>query len=282
MQILQKPAEMFSYVASQKQQGKSIGLVPTMGCLHAGHISLILEAKQHCDIVIVSIFVNPTQFGENEDYSKYPKKLAEDKKLLEGLKVNALFQPQVADMYPDQDSNSYVEVPLVTERLCGRFRPGHFRGVATVVLKLFNIIPADLAVFGAKDWQQQILIRKMVKDLNLPIEIRTCPTVREHDGLALSSRNTYLSPDARKKAAAIYQALQKVREYFEQGHNDVSEARAMMEGVLRPEHSAGTEIQYLEFCQAADLAPVDKLQKGDLIALAVVVEGVRLIDNIIL
>lgn len=236
--------------------GKKITFVPTMGALHSGHLSLVRAARKKGDIVVVSIFVNPTQFGPKEDYKKYPRSLSRDKKLLEKCGVDILFYPSVKEMYPEGYS-TYVNEERLSKTMCGLRRPGHFRGVTTVVLKLFNIIKPDIAFFGQKDYQQALIIKKMVKDLNLPVKIKVMPTAREPDGLAMSSRNQYLSPAERKKAVLIYQSL------------------------LNKRPLRGFKLDYYVAVDKNTLEPVKKIKKGTLLAVAGWVGKARLIDNII-
>ena len=225
MQVATTIAEIRACVSQARAAGKTVGFVPTMGALHVGHVSLINAAAARCDFVVVSIFVNPTQFGPGEDFEKYPRPVEKDLALCQENGVDAVFAPSPAEMYPRQNL-TWVTVEKVSEPLCGRFRPGHFRGVATVCTKLFNIVGADAAFFGQKDAQQVAVIQRMVADLNMPLEIVVCPTVREPDGLAISSRNQYLSPQERKEATVIYRALQRSAELIRAGKTDRSRSFA--------------------------------------------------------
>jgi len=263
--------------SSLKEQGKKIGLVPTMGFLHEGHLSLVDMAKKSSDVVVVSIFVNPTQFGPDEDYNRYPRDLVRDKKLLRERGVDILFIPTVKDMYPN-GYTTYVEVEKLSSVLCGRSRPTHFRGVTTVVAKLFNIVKPDIAVFGEKDAQQAIIIKRMVRDLNFPIKIIIGPTIREKDGLAVSSRNTYLSEDERKDAPILYQALLLAKNLIENGERDVNKIISSMKKLIQKKGSA--KIEYISIVRKDTLEPIRWIQGEVLIALAVWFGKARLIDNI--
>ncbi len=256
-----------------------VGLVPTMGYLHEGHLSLVRLARNECDTVAVSIFVNPTQFGPHEDLDRYPRNLERDFQLLQAQGVDLVFVPDVAEIYPDGYS-TYVEVEGVTEMLEGAARPGHFRGVATVLCKLFNIIQPTHAYFGQKDAQQTVVVRKMVRDLDLPIEIVIGPTVREADGLALSSRNVYLTPDERVAATVLYRALMSARERYVAGSRDAEELRAAMRAVLSTEPLA--RVEYVSAAHPLTLQELDQLDMdGGLLSMAVHIGSTRLIDNII-
>ncbi len=256
-----------------------VGLVPTMGYLHEGHLSLVRLARNECDTVAVSIFVNPTQFGPHEDLDRYPRNLERDFQLLQAQGVDLVFVPDVAEIYPDGYS-TYVEVEGVTEMLEGAARPGHFRGVATVLCKLFNIIQPTHAYFGQKDAQQTVVVRKMVHDLDLPIEIVIGPTVREADGLALSSRNVYLTPDERVAATVLYRALMSARERYVAGSRDAEELRAAMRAVLSTEPLA--RVEYVSAAHPLTLQELDQLDMdGGLLSMAVHIGSTRLIDNII-
>ena len=259
--------------------GKTIGFVPTMGALHRGHISLIEAAKKNCDFVVVSIFVNPTQFGPKEDFKKYPRPLEADLKMCRKAGANVVFTltPQV--MYPSENL-TWVDVEKLSEPLCGKFRPGHFRGVATVCTKLFNIVLPDIAYFGQKDAQQAIVIKRMVADLNMPLKIVVCPTVREKNGLAMSSRNQYLTPQQREDAAFIYKSLQKCRQMIKQGVRNTKKITAQMRKILKKIPSS--KIQYISIVDAETLQNVDKITGKVLAAVAVKIGPTRLVDNIII
>lgn len=279
MQLIETVREMHAWSRQAHADGLKIGLVPTMGFLHEGHVSLARYARENCDRLAVSIFVNPMQFGPKEDLAAYPRSLERDMALLEPVGVDAVFQPRPEDMYPE-GFQTRVEVSGVTKRLCGAFRPGHFTGVATVVLKLFNIVQADLAVFGDKDYQQLVTIRRMAGDLSLAVDVRGRPTVREADGLAMSSRNTYLSPEERRSAGALYEALSLAKDMAARGEKDPAViVRAVSEHISARPH---TQIQYVEIVDPDDLEPVDRLEGPTILALAVFVGKTRLIDNILL
>lgn len=258
--------------------GKRIGFVPTMGALHQGHLSLVRAAREGADVTVVSIFVNPTQFGPGEDYRSYPRDLARDAAVLVRQGVDLLFVPSAEEIYPP-DFQSYLTVERLSEPLCGRFRPGHFRGVATVVLKLFNIVQPQVAFFGRKDAQQSVLIQRLVQDLALPVEIVVCPTVREPDGLAVSSRNTYLSPEERKAALVLYRSLCRARGLLEAGERRGEEIVRAMQAVLEAEPRA--QVDYVEAVNADTLQPLVRVEGRVLVALAVRIGSARLIDNLL-
>lgn len=261
------------------RDGRRVGLVPTMGALHEGHLSLVRAARERSDSVVVSIFVNPLQFGPNEDLAKYPRTFEKDCELLEREKVDIVFAPSVADMYP-KDAVTYVTVEGMSERLCGRSRPGHFRGVTTVVAKLFHIVQPELAFFGQKDAAQCAIIRRMVRDLNLPVEIVVGPIVREPDGLAMSSRNTYLGQQERESALVLYRALTAVKECFDQGERSAGElAEAGKQVVLQ---EPGASLDYLEIVDPDSLESIGAVKETALVAVAALVGNTRLIDNIVL
>ena len=279
MQVIEKISDMQSYVRKCKLDGKTIGFVPTMGYLHEGHLSLVRIARKRCDILVVSIFVNPTQFGPGEDFDKYPRDFGRDKKLCEQENVDIIFAPSVEEMYP-KDSVTYVDMAgEMTKVLCGKYRPGHFRGVMTVVSKLFNIVQPDIAVFGRKDGQQLAVIRRMVSDLNFPIEIIGGETVRESDGLAMSSRNKYLTEEQRKSAPALYKSLLLAKTMIENGETDSSKIVERMRDYIS--NSGDFKIQYIEIVDADTLTPVDKIRNKVMIALAAFLGETRLIDNIV-
>ncbi len=266
-------------VKAARRAGKKIGFVPTMGALHIGHISLIKAAKKKCDFVVVSIFVNPTQFGPGEDYNKYPRPIKEDLKICRKAGVDAVFAPSVEQMYPSRNL-ARVDVEKITAPLCGKSRPGHFRGVATVCTKLFNIVIPDVAFFGQKDAQQVAVIQRMVMDLNLPLKIIVCPTVREPDGLAVSSRNQYLNSQDRLDAVYVYKSLQKCREVFESGITESDKIIAEMKKILQQKSSI--EIEYISIVNAKTLEDIDRIDGNALVAVAVRLGQTRLIDNILL
>lgn len=265
-------------VAQARRAGQRIGLVPTMGNLHAGHVSLIEQARRSADFIVASIFVNPLQFGANEDLDKYPRTLAEDQDKLAAAGCNLLFTPTVAEMYPNgMDGQTRVLVPGVSEGLCGASRPGHFEGVATVVCKLFNMVQPDMAVFGEKDYQQLAVIRTLVRDLNLPIEIQGAPIVRAADGLALSSRNGYLSAEQRSVAPALYRSLQQLAERLRNGETDHA---ALVAEARRSQEAAGFRPDYLEIREASSLRPATADDRNLVLLAAAYLGNTRLIDNL--
>lgn len=275
--------QTFSRQAAAK--GKSIGLVPTMGYLHEGHLSLIRKAARFSDVVITTIFVNPAQFAPTEDLARYPRDekgdLAKIKSALgKKEKSAAVFIPKAADIYPD-DYETWVEVEKLSRSLEGKVRPGHFRGVATIVAKLFNITRPDVAYFGRKDYQQAVVLRKMTKDLAYPIRFVIAPTVREEDGLAMSSRNAYLSDMARWEAVCLYYALRTAKEMVAAGIRDTKTIEAEMRSVIKAT-SPKARVDYIAFTEYESLSPVEKVAKGTSCSLAVRLHGVRLIDNMML
>lgn len=279
MQIIRTPAEMQEIALKLRAQGKRIGFVATMGFLHEGHCSLMRLARQHADVLVVSIFVNPTQFGPSEDFSKYPRDFGRDEELCRREKTDFVFYPSVADMYPPDSSVAVVEEKL-SRGLCGASRPGHFRGVCTVVAKLFNIIQPSVAVFGEKDGQQLRVIERMVRDLDFPIHIIRGPTHREPDGLAMSSRNTYLSADERKQALCLRRALDRAEELYRHGERNSGRIVAAMGTVTG--RSPAARIDYIEVVDDSSLEAVGTIEKPCLVALAVYVGKTRLIDNTVL
>jgi len=262
-----------------RRAGKRLGFVPTMGALHEGHLSLVGAARSSCDALAASIFVNPTQFAPNEDLAKYPRSFERDRELLEREGVELLFAPSVEEMYP-AGAVTWVTVEGLSDKLDGRSRPGHFRGVATVVAKLFHIVEPDAAFFGQKDAAQVAIIRRMVRDLNLPMEIVVCPIVRESDGLAMSSRNAYLDVEQRKRALALHRALTRVQRMADGGQRKTSELVAAGRAELAGESSV--RLDYLEIVDPDTLDPVDSISSGALVAVAAFVGTTRLIDNILL
>jgi len=278
MRTIKTIKEMKGIVKDLKKKGKTIGFVPTMGYLHEGHLSLIRESVKRSDKTVVSVFVNPTQFSPGEDYDRYPRDIERDRKLLEIEKVDYLFYPSVEEMYPE-GYKTYVETVDLQDKLCGRSRPGHFRGVCTVVLKLFNIVQPDIAFFGQKDAQQAIIIKRMVKDLNLDIKIEVMPIIREEDGLAMSSRNTYLNPEERKQATVLYRSLQLAEELIEKGERNSELIISKMRELIEAEPSA--RIDYVEIVDLEELNPIKEIKDKALIALAVYIGNTRLIDNMI-
>ena len=277
MQIAMTIAEIRAYVAQARGAGKTVGFVPTMGALHAGHASLIEAAAGRCGYVVVSIFVNPTQFGPGEDFEKYPRPFEKDVELCERYGAQAIFAPNPAEMYP-RENLTWVTVEKLTEPLCGQSRPGHFRGVTTVCTKLFNIVGADVAFFGQKDAQQAIVIRRIAADLNMPLEIVVCPTVREPDGLAMSSRNRYLSPQERSQAPVIYRALQRCAERIGAGEKNAARIVEEMNRVF--EQAPVLRVEYVSIVDAESLQECDQVSGKVLVAIAGRLGSTRLIDNI--
>jgi len=272
-------AQVRKAIDAAKSSGKRIGFVPTMGALHAGHGSLIEAAARQCDFVVVSIFVNPTQFGPTEDLAKYPRTLEADMELCRQTGADVVFAPEANEMYPSQQL-TWVDVEKLTTGLCGKSRPGHFRGVTTVCTKLFNIVYPDVAFFGQKDAQQAAIIKRMVSDLNFPLEIVICPTVREKSGLAMSSRNKYLSESQRADAAAINQSLQAARHAIISGQRQTTAIIALMREIL--DRTGVIETEYIHIVDSESLEDVDTITRPVLIALAAKIGATRLIDNILL
>ena len=277
MEVAKTIGEIRSLIKKARSHGKTIGLVPTMGALHTGHISLIKAAAEQTDFVVVSIFVNPTQFGPTEDFDKYPRPFEQDLQICRDNGVNLVFAPSSEEMY-NKDSLTWVDVDKLTEPLCGRARPGHFRGVTTVCAKLFNIVLPDKAFFGQKDAQQAIVIKRMVADLNMPLDIVVCPTVREEDGLAVSSRNKYLSDSERKDAPLIYEALQKAQAMIASGTKEIQKITDEMRKILS--RSKLIEPEYVEIVDTETLQPAKTAEGKVLIAIAAKLGSTRLIDNI--
>ena len=276
--VLTTVAETRTALLPFRRAGQRIGLVPTMGALHAGHISLVRASKAECDITVVSIYVNPSQFGPHEDLAKYPRTLAADLEKLDACNTDFVLAPNDAEVYRPGHA-AWVEVGSVAELLEGRFRPGHFRGVSTVVLKLFNMVQPDVAYFGQKDFQQAAVIRRMVTDLDVPVEIRVCPIVREPDGLAMSSRNVYLSPDARQNAAVLWRSLETAQQLVAQGQRDSNCLVPQMTEMIA---AAGGAIDYVTLVDPDTLEPVQQVN-GPVVALVAAKFGdTRLIDNAIL
>ncbi len=268
-------------VARARAEGGRVGFVPTMGALHAGHLSLVQRARgEHgASYLVASIFVNPLQFGPGEDYERYPRQRERDAELLAEAGTDLLFAPAASEMYPEGEPVVEVVPGDLGERLCGRFRPGHFRGVLTVVAKLFNVVEPDVAVFGRKDFQQGVLIGRMVRDLDWPIEVALAPIVREADGLALSSRNAYLSAAERERALSLSAGLFRARRAFRRGERTAQRLRGMVEETLG---AAGVEPQYVELVDAQRLDPLERAAPGSVIAVAAYVGATRLIDNVVL
>lgn len=279
MEIVKTIAEVRAQVKAWKMEGLSVGLVPTMGFLHEGHKSLIERAVKENDRVVVSDFVNPTQFGPTEDLASYPRDLERDAKLCEEAGASILFNPEVEEMYFD-DRTTFVNMDGLTKELCGKSRPIHFQGVCTVVSKLFNIATPDRAYFGQKDAQQLAVIKRMVRDLNFDIEIVGCPIIREEDGLAKSSRNTYLSPEERKAAVILSQALKIGKELIEQGETSASKVKTAITEKINTEPLA--KIDYVEVVDFNNIEPVENIGDSTLAAIAVYIGKTRLIDNFII
>jgi pantoate--beta-alanine ligase len=279
MKLIHSPNLMYKLSVRAHREGKTIGLIPTMGYLHEGHLSLARQARGDTDIVVMSIFVNPAQFGPQEDLDKYPRDIKRDEKLARRAGVDVIFYPSAGAMYPD-GYKTYIEVQGLSGVLCGRSRPGHFRGVATVVAKLFNITDCDIAYFGQKDAQQALIIKKMALDLNMPREIKIMPIVRERDGLAMSSRNKYLSPRERQEAVALHKALLLAKSLILQGRKDCRYLINRMKGSILENKSA--RIDYVDIVGAHDLDPVKYIKGKVLIVLAVWIGKTRLIDNVII
>jgi len=279
MDIIENLKLMQETADSLRRVGKKIGVVPTMGYLHEGHLSLIRKARHLSDVVITTIFVNPTQFGPAEDFKSYPRSFAQDQRLAKAAGTDIIFYPTSENMYPP-DYLTYVEVDKITQVLCGASRPTHFRGVTTVVTKLFNLTKPHLAIFGQKDAQQALVIRRMVRDLNMDVEIIVAPIVREADGLAMSSRNVYLTPEERRQAVVLYHSLQQAQKIIEGGEKDPQIVIDKITELIRQQPLA--QIDYIALVDTEKLKPVSKIQGEILIAEAVKFGKARLIDNIIL
>lgn len=278
MEVISSISELRSKLDPIWRVRKTIGIVPTMGALHAGHMRLIEEARKYSDCVVVSIFVNPIQFDRKEDFERYPQTLDQDSRLCEAAGVDFIFSPNAAELYP-QEQLAFVDVPALTEFLCGEFRPGHFRGVATVVAKLFNIVQPHQAYFGEKDAQQLAVIRRMVSDLNMPLTIVPVATVRESDGLALSSRNKHLNEEQRKTAPLLYQALSKAAEVLQSGERSSEKVQKQIEPMFQG--SQEIRLEYFEIVDPETMRPVKDITSSVLIAGAMWVGATRLIDNLL-
>ena len=268
-----------SVVAACRKKGLSVGFVPTMGAFHEGHLSLMRAARKENDVVIVSIFVNPIQFSVGEDFDRYPRRLDQDLKMAESEGVAAAFIPSVAEMYP-KGFDTYVDQTDLPSKLCGGFRPGHFRGVMTIVTKLFSIVTPDAAYFGQKDYQQGLLVRRTAVDLNLPVTVKVLPTVREEDGVAMSSRNAYLGPKQRLDAVCLSQALKRAQDLVHGGQNSAPKVAAELRKFIH--RTKGTRVEYVEIVNSETLEPVKEIKGRTLIALAVRIGKARLIDNVLL
>lgn len=277
--VISTISDTHSAVRALQRGGKAVGLVPTMGALHEGHLSLVRRAKSECDVAVATIFVNPTQFAPHEDFSKYPRTLESDLELLESANCDLVFVPSREEMYPP-DASTFVDPPQVALPLEGVFRPTHFRGVATIVIKLFNIIPADRAYFGQKDYQQALVIKRMAADLNVATQIIVCPIIREPDGLAMSSRNRYLSPSERQQGLALSRALNLVQANVSCGERNANALQTQMHAVLR---EAGIErIDYATIAHPETLAELTQLNGPAVALIAAFVGTTRLIDNCLL
>jgi len=279
MKLAHSVSEMRGLARAARSRSQRLGLVPTMGALHQGHLSLVRAAREKSDLVAASIFVNPTQFGPNEDFAKYPRTLESDCALLEREGVELVFAPPVEEMYP-KGAVTWVVVEGLSDRLCGKSRPGHFRGVTTVVAKLFHIVEPDIAFFGQKDAAQVAIIQRMVRDLNMPVMIEVCPIVREPDGLAISSRNAYLSPQERKAALVLHRSLMRVQKSFAEGERDSAKLLSAARQEFATEPAA--RLDYVEVVDPEKLEPVPAVTKPTLVAVAAFVGPTRLIDNIVL
>jgi pantoate--beta-alanine ligase len=263
-------------VVAAREAGQTVGLVPTMGALHEGHLSLVDAARAECDVAAVSIYVNPAQFSPHEDLRRYPRDLERDVRLLGERGCNLVFAPTDEEIYRP-DHATFVDVGPIGQLLEGEFRPTHFRGVATVVLKLFQLAPAQRAYFGRKDYQQTLVVRQMVADLNVPVEVRVCPIVREADGLAMSSRNAYLSADERRRAQSLYRSLKLAEDLAAQGERDAGQIRRQMRREV--ERAGGIELQYIAFVADGTVTPVETIAGPTTIAIAALIGKTRLIDN---
>ncbi|WP_105613972.1 pantoate--beta-alanine ligase [Vallitalea okinawensis] len=277
MQVCQEIKKLRNLLDQYRYDGKAIGFVPTMGYLHKGHLSLIESSAKENDITVLSIYINPTQFGPNEDLDQYPRDLENDKKLAEEAGADIIFIPDNEMMYKTHHA-TFVNVNGLTNHLCGASRPTHFEGVTTIVTKLFNIVQPNRAYFGQKDAQQAIVIKRMVEDLNMPLKVVVCPIVREKDGLAMSSRNAYLSKEERKQATILYKALQEAKSRIEQGQRSATEIRDLMEQMIQTQPAA--TIDYVSIVSEKTLEDIDVLEGKILIALAVKMGKTRLIDNL--
>ena len=265
-----------SFVGACRAKGKSVGFVPTMGAFHEGHLSLMREARRRHQAVIVSIFVNPLQFSAGEDYDRYPRRLEQDTRMAEAEGVDVIFIPSVAEMYP-KGFDSYVDQTDLPLKMCGAFRPGHFRGVMTIVTKLFNMVKPDAAYFGQKDYQQYLIIRRTATDLNLDVDVRLMPTVREEDGVAMSSRNAYLGPKQRKDATCLSRALRRAEDLVAAGESSAAKVAGEMKRLIH--RVKGTRVEYVAIVNSETLEPVKEIKGRTLIALAVRIGKARLIDN---
>ena len=280
MKRIQTIAAMRAAARALHSSDARIAFVPTMGALHEGHLRLIERARSHADTVVLSVFVNPLQFGPTEDFSSYPRDLERDAALAGSRGADLLFAPTVEEMYPEGESKVIVTAPAMAQHLCGRYRPGHFNGVLTVVARLFNIVTPDVAVFGQKDYQQAVLIRRMVRDLGFPVRVEVAPIVREADGLAMSSRNAYLSEEERRRAVALSRGLRSAAQQFDAGERSAAVLMRTVRDVLDSE--GGIQVQYVELVEPETLESLQTAEEGSVIAVATFVGATRLIDNLIL
>ena len=278
MEVIQTIKEMKEFSSRTRREGKTIALVPTMGYFHEGHLSLMREGRKQGDLLVISLFINPTQFSPNEDFKNYPKDFEGDRKMAEEVGVDVFFAPDASDMYPP-DHQTIVRVEKVTQSLCGKSRPTHFQGVATVVLMLFEIVTPHVAIFGEKDYQQLVTIQQMVRDLHMSVEVVGMPTVREADGLAMSSRNTHLLPEERKAASSLYRSLQKAKELLQKGERKTDRILQEMKGILQSEPLV--RIDYVQICDAYTLQDLDRIEGDVVVALAAYLGKTRLIDNLV-
>jgi pantoate--beta-alanine ligase len=278
MKVIKTISEMKELASQARGAGKIITFVPTMGYFHEGHLSLMKEGRRRGDLLVVSLFVNPTQFAPHEDFKSYPRDFDRDRKMVEDVGVDILFAPETVEMYPP-DHQTIVRVEKVTQNLCGKSRPIHFQGVTTVVMMLFEIVMPHVAIFGEKDYQQLITVQQMVRDLHMSVEVVGMPTVREADGLAMSSRNTYLLPEERKAALSLYRSLQKAKELLQKGERKADRILHEMKGILQSEPSV--RIDYVQICDAYTLQDIDRVEGDVVVALAAYLGKTRLIDNLV-
>jgi len=278
MQIIKTIQAMKERSSQARREGEAIAFVPTMGFFHEGHLSLMREGRKLGDLLVVSLFVNPTQFGPNEDFKKYPRDFEKDRKMAEEVGTDILFSPEAGEMYPP-DHQTIVRVERVTQNLCGRSRPTHFQGVATVVTMLFEIVMPQVAIFGEKDYQQLVTIKQMVSDLHMNVEVVGMPTVREADGLAMSSRNTYLLPGERKAASSLHRSLQKAKELLQKGEQNADRILQEMKRILQAEPLV--RMDYIQVCDARTLEDVKRIEGDVVVALAAYLGKTRLIDNFV-
>jgi pantoate--beta-alanine ligase len=278
MEIIKTIKEMKEFSSQARGAGKTIALVPTMGFFHEGHLSLMREGRRRGNLLIISLFVNPTQFGPNEDFKNYPRDFDRDRGMAEEVGTDILFAPEAGEMYP-LDAQTIVRVEKVTQNLCGRSRPTHFQGVTTVVLMLFEIVMPHVAIFGEKDYQQVVTVQQMVRDLHMSVEVVGMPTVREADGLAMSSRNTYLLPEEREAALSLYRSLQKAKELLQKGERKADRILQEMKGILQSEPLV--RIDYAQICDAHTLQDINRIEGDVVVALAAYLGKTRLIDNLV-